>query len=131
MSIIDILLVDDEMPFVETMSKRLSRRNFRVATAFSGGEALAQLDANTDIEVVILDIEMPNMDGLDTLGEIKRRFPPVEVIILTSYATVKSSIESMRLGAFDCLMKPCNVDKLITRIWEAVANKSNREGRFS
>lgn len=119
-----VLLVDDEIPFVETVTKRLSKRELHIVTAFSGQEALGQLEKNSNIEIVVLDVKMPGMDGLETLAEIKRRYPLVEVIILTGHATVASAIKGMKLGAFDYLTKPCELEKLIKKIREAV-----RQGR--
>lgn len=119
----NILLVDDEIPFVKTLTKRLSKREFNINTAFSGQEALAQLEKDTAIEIVVLDIKMPGMDGLQTLHEIKRRYPSVEVIILTGHSTIDSAIKGMRLGAFDYLVKPCDIGRLIYRMEEAVARK--------
>ena len=72
MAIANVLLVDDEAPFVETMTKRLTKRKLEVTTAFNGQEALEALDKNDGIEVVILDVKMPGMDGVETLKEIKR-----------------------------------------------------------
>ena len=125
----NILLVDDEIPFAKTLSKRLSKRELKVFTAFSGQEALAQLEKDSDIEIVVLDIKMPGMDGLRTLEEIKRDYPLVEVILLTGHSTIASAIKGMRLGAFDYLVKPCDIDQLISRMEEAVERKRRLEGR--
>jgi len=118
-----VLLIDDEPSFVDILSKRLSKRGFCVFTSYSGQEALEQLGEGQSIDVAILDIKMPGMDGMAALSEIRKRFPGVRVIILTSLATVKTAIEGMKLGAFDCLMKPCDIDQLTTRIREAVSEK--------
>ena len=126
-----VLLVDDEIPFLKTLSKRLAKRELHIVAALSGQEALDQLDKNFDIQIVVLDIKMPGMDGLETLAEIKRRYPLVEVIILTGHGTVESAIEGMRLGAFDYLMKPCDVDQLISKVEEAVAIKRQNENKIS
>ncbi len=83
MTIASVLLVDDEVPLVEAMKKRLLKRDLDVMTAHSGIEALSLLQEKPGIEVVILDVKMPDMDGLATLKEIKRRHPLVEVILLT------------------------------------------------
>jgi DNA-binding NtrC family response regulator len=128
---VNILLVDDEIPFVKTLTKRLSKREFNIVTAFSGQEALAQLEGDAGIEVVVLDIKMPGMDGLKTLEEIKRHHLSVEVIILTGYSTINSAIKGMRLGAFDYLVKPCDIDRLISRMEEAVTRKRQREEQSS
>jgi two-component system, OmpR family, response regulator VicR len=115
MAIANVLLVDDEIPFVETMTKRLFRRDLNPTSAFSGQEGLDKLEKDWSIEVVILDVKMPGMDGIETLKEIKRRFPLVEVIMLTAHATVETGIEGMKLGAFDYLMKPCDMELLFSK----------------
>jgi DNA-binding NtrC family response regulator len=124
---VKILLVDDEISFVKTLTKRLSRRELNIVTAFSGQDALAQLERDPDIEIIVLDIKMPGMNGLRTLDEIKRDYPLVEVIILTGHSTVDSAIRGMRLGAFDYLVKPCDIDQLISRMQEAVQKKRRLE----
>jgi len=131
MAVANILLVDDEVAFVEAMTRRLTRREMRVENAFSGQEALERLDTRgTTIEVVILDVKMPGMDGIQTLREIKARYPLVEVIMLTGHATVESAIEGMSLGAFDYLMKPCDMDVLITKVKEASHKKQRHEEKI-
>jgi DNA-binding NtrC family response regulator len=107
-----VMLVDDEVSFVETMTKRLVKRDMTVLSANSGAEALAKLAEDDHVHVVVLDIKMPGMDGLETLKEIKKAHPLIEVILLTGHASVESSIEGMKLGAFDYLMKPCDVEVL-------------------
>jgi len=125
-----IMLVDDEVPFVETMSKRLKKRNLDVVAAFSGQEALEQLQQHPQRDVVILDVKMPGMDGIKTLQEIKQAFPLIEVIMLTGHATVESAIEGMRLGAYDYLMKPCDIDQLVAKVAEAKAKKARQEEKI-
>ena len=130
MSIAKILLADDEKPFVETMSKRLQKRDIEVVAAYDGKEALARLAEDDGIEVVILDIKMPVMDGMTALSEIKRQFPLVEVIMLTGHATVETGIDGMKLGAFDYLMKPCDMDQLIAKVKEAVDRKRKHDQKI-
>ncbi len=130
MSIAKILSADDEKPFVETMSKRLQKRDIEVVAAYDGKEALARLAEDDGIEVVILDIKMPVMDGMTALSEIKRQFPLVEVIMLTGHATVETGIDGMKLGAFDYLMKPCDMDQLITKVKEAVGRKRKHDQKI-
>jgi DNA-binding NtrC family response regulator len=130
MSIAKILLADDEKPFVETMSKRLQKRDIEVVAAYDGKEALARLAEDDGIEVVILDIKMPVMDGMTALSEIKRQFPLVEVIMLTGHATVETGIDGMKLGAFDYLMKPCDMDQLIAKVKEAVGRKRKHDQKI-
>ncbi|MEJ2286896.1 MAG: response regulator [Desulfobacterales bacterium] len=130
MSIANVLLVDDEVEFVETFSERLVMRNLEISKALSGEEALQVLETNTNTEVVILDVKMPGMDGIETLAEIKKRFPLVEVIMLSGHADVESAIDGMKQGAFDYLMKPCDMDQIITKVTEAAAKKRQHEEKI-
>ncbi|MBN1849749.1 MAG: response regulator [Deltaproteobacteria bacterium] len=125
-----VMLVDDEKPFVETMLKRLGKRNLNVIPAYSGQEALEILKKNQNLDVVILDVKMPGMDGIGTLGEIKKRYPLTEVIMLTAHATVESAIEGMKLGAYDYLMKPCDIDQLMAKVEAAVNKKREHEDKI-
>jgi len=124
-----ILLVDDEKDFVETLAKRLRTRNFTVDYTLSGDEAVKWLDKN-QADVVVLDVRMPGMDGIDTLREIKRMKPLVEVIMLTGHATVETAIEGMKLGAYDYLMKPTDMNDLVDKIKKAEARKREQEERI-
>jgi DNA-binding NtrC family response regulator len=130
MSLANVLFVDDEVPFVETMTKRLNRRDLEIIPAHSGDEALKKLKEHTEVEVVILDVKMPGMDGIETLREIKRRFPLVEVVMLTGHATVESAIEGMKIGAFDYLMKPSEIEVLVAKVTEAAARKRQHEEKI-
>jgi DNA-binding NtrC family response regulator len=112
------------------MTKRLTKRNLNISTAFSGDEALEQLEKDSDIEVVILDVKMPGMDGIQTLQHIKAKFPLMEVIMLTGHATVDTGIEGMKLGAYDYLMKPCDMDVLLAKVGEAAAKKRRHEEKI-
>jgi DNA-binding NtrC family response regulator len=126
-----VLLVDDEVPFVETMAKRLGKRDMAVSMAFSGMEALEKLDGDgSSIEVVVLDVKMPGMDGVETLDEIKRKHPLVEVIMLTGHATVSSAIAGMKKGAYDYLIKPCDIEELVTKVNQAVSKKRDHENKI-
>lgn len=122
----NVLLVDDEVPFVETLTRRLSKRGIDMVTAFSGQEALSELERNPNIEIVVLDIKMPGMDGLRALEEINRDHPSVKVILLTGHSTIDAAIKGMRSGAFDYLVKPCDIDRLISRMEEAAGRKMQR-----
>jgi DNA-binding NtrC family response regulator len=130
MNAVKILLVDDEKPFVETMMKRLKKREIEVDAAYDGHEALEYLEKNSGTEVVILDIKMPNMDGMTALKEIKAKFPLIEVIMLTGHATVETGIEGMKMGAFDYLMKPCDMEQLIVKANEAAKRKRDQEEKI-
>ncbi len=124
MSQISVLLVDDEQGFLEAMSKRMAKRGLSVRMAPGGRQALAMLD-EAESDVVVLDQKMPEMDGLATLGEIRARHPNVKVIMLTGHATVDSAISGIALGAFDYLVKPCDLDTLLAQIH---ASLGRREG---
>jgi len=130
MAIASVLLVDDEVPFVETMTKRLTKRDLDVSTAFNGQEALDKLEETRSIDVVILDVKMPGMDGLETLGKIRKKYPLVEVVMLTGHATVESAIDGMKFGAFDYLMKPCDMNILISKVGEAAKKKRSHEEKI-
>jgi DNA-binding NtrC family response regulator len=130
MSIAKVLLVDDEVPFVEALSRRLDKRDLEIVPAYSGPEALKALAADAGIEVVILDVKMPGMDGIATLREIKKAFPLVEVVMLTGHATVETAIDGMKLGAFDYLMKPCEIEVLVAKVAEAAARKRQQEEKI-
>lgn len=130
MTIANVLLVDDEVPFVEAMTRRLVKRSLNVVAAYSGAGALTELEKTPSIEVVILDVKMPEMDGIDTLREIKRKHPLVEVIMLTGHATIESAIEGMKLGAFDYLMKPSDMDLLLVKVQQAATRKRAQEDKI-
>ena len=125
-----VMLVDDEVPFVEALTKRLKKRNLNILTAFSGREALQTLDKNRNVDVVILDVKMPGLDGIETLREIKRAYPVTEVVMLTGHATVESAIEGMKFGAYDYLMKPCAIEQLMTKVEEATKKKREHEEKI-
>jgi DNA-binding NtrC family response regulator len=130
MSIANVLLVDDEVSFVETFAERLELRDFETSKAFSGKEALQVLEEKENVEVVILDVKMPGMDGIETLAEIKRKKPLVEVIMLSGHADVESAIEGMKQGAFDYLMKPVDMDQIIAKVTEAATKKRQHEEKI-
>ncbi len=125
-----LLLVDDEKGFLDTITKRLEKRKLKVWAVYSGEDALKELKNNTAIEVVVLDVKMPGMDGIETLVEIKKRFPLMEVIMLTGHATVETAIDGMKLGAFDYLMKPCDIDTLISKVKEAIEKKRQHDEKI-
>ena len=130
MSLANILLVDDEVPFLESITKRLKKRGFDILSAHTGLDALDQLSRHLGIDAVILDVKMPGMDGIQTLEEIKRRFPITEVIMLTGHATVESAIEGMKLGAFDYLMKPCDMEQLVAKVEAAAQRRRSHEEKI-
>jgi DNA-binding NtrC family response regulator len=114
-----ILLIDDEKDFVSALEKRLSKRGMKVRATYSGEQGLTSLKEDPDTDVVLLDVKMPGMDGISTLREIKKLYPLVEVVMLTGHGTVESAIEGMKVGAFDFLMKPCELEELVSKVDEA------------
>ena len=123
-----VLIVDDEQDFLETILKRLKARKIDVTGAESGAKALELLRAQ-EYDVIVLDVKMPGMDGIETLKEIKKRKPLVEVIMLTGHASVESGIQGMQLGAFDYVMKPAALDELLEKIRQAYERKLIQEGK--
>ena len=126
---IRVLLVDDEKDFVEMLGLRLQEAGEQVTAAYSGQECLKILEKK-EIDVVILDILMPGMDGIATLKEIKRRFPLVEVIMLTGHGTTESAVEGMKLGAFDYLLKPAHFGELTAKLESARQRKDEQAERI-
>ncbi|WDP88565.1 MAG: response regulator [Desulfobacter sp.] len=124
-----ILIVDDEKDFVEMFSLRLSNQGENVSTAYSGEEALEVLD-RTPVDVVMLDIRMPGMDGIETLKKIKAAHPLVEVILLTGHGSTETAVEGMRSGAFDYLMKPADFEEINTKVDNARKRKEEQEERI-
>jgi two-component system, OmpR family, response regulator len=125
----NVLLVDDEVEFLETLVKRLKKRNLSVKGVNSGEKAIEAL-AQVPVDVVVLDVKMPGMDGLETLREIKKLSPLVEVIMLTGHASMEVAIEGMEQGAFDYLMKPMDIDELLYKLQDAYKKKTIREDRI-
>jgi DNA-binding response OmpR family regulator len=124
-----VLLVDDEKDFVEILKLRLEEAGEKVTPAHSGQERLDILET-MDIDVVILDILMPGMDGIATLKEIKSRFPLVEVIMLTGHGSTESAVRGMKLGAFDYLLKPAHFGDLTTKLESARERKDAQTERI-
>ena len=125
-----IMLVDDEVSFVETLVKRLSTRNIETITAFSAEEGLEKLKKNQNLDVIVLDIKMPGMDGLEMLKKIKAESFRTEVIMLTGHATIESGIAGMKLGAFDFLTKPCDIEELVNKVEEATKKKRAHDNKI-
>jgi two-component system, OmpR family, response regulator len=123
-----VLVVDDEEDFLETIVNRLRRRNVAAEGVDSGVKALELLD-HQEFDVVVLDVRMAGMDGLETLKEMKRRKPLIEVIMLTGHGSVESGIQGMRLGAFDYIMKPADIDDLLDKMRQAHERKKMQEGK--
>ncbi|BBO66658.1 response regulator [Desulfosarcina alkanivorans] len=125
-----ILVVDDETDFLETIVNRLNKRKLDARGVASGEAALDVLKEEL-YDVVLLDIKMPGgMDGIETLREIKRIQPLVEVLLLTGHASVETSIEGMKQGAFDYLLKPMKFDDLLSKMAQAFEKKSAHDKKI-
>ena len=124
-----LLLVDDELEYRETLLKRMRKRQVSVAGVKSGEEALGYLEGHPT-DVVVLDVRMPGMDGIQTLQAIKERHPLIEVIMLTGHASVEVAIRGMELGAFDYLMKPMDIDEILYKAQDAYKKKLLHEKRM-
>jgi DNA-binding NtrC family response regulator len=124
-----VLVVDDEPDFLETLVKRLKRRKVDASGVSSGVEALRMLEQE-HFDVVILDIRMPGMDGIETLREMKRKRPLMEVILLTGHASVESGMQGMQLGAFDYVMKPAELEDIMEKVRQAFERKKLHEEKI-
>lgn len=117
-----ILLVDDEEEFVTTLAERLELRGFR-AQAVTDGEGALHIIESDPPQVIILDVMMPGLGGLEVLKQIKTQHPQIHVILLTGHGSTKEGIEGMQLGAFDYLMKPINIEELIKKMQDAIKSQ--------
>lgn len=126
---INVLLVDDEAEFLETLVKRLKKRSVSVTAVPCGEEALALLEKEP-VDVVVLDVKMPGMGGIETLRRIKKDHPMTEVIMLTGHANVEVAIQGMETGAFDYLMKPMDIDDLLYKLRDAHKKKLLQEKKI-
>lgn len=129
MSKMRLLLVDDEERFLATTRILLEKSGVETLTATNGSDALAVLDERP-IDVVILDVKMPGMDGVEVLRRIKQKHPLVEVIMLTGHGSVESAVEGLKLGAFDYVMKPMDIPDLLAKAEEAHAKKQSIEEKI-
>jgi two-component system nitrogen regulation response regulator NtrX len=114
-----ILIVDDETSIVQSLSGILSDEGFNVLTAFNGYEALKIVSAELP-DLILLDIWMPGMDGIETLKEIKKENPSIQVVIITGHGTIETAVKATKLGAFDFIEKPLSIDKIIVAINNAL-----------
>jgi DNA-binding NtrC family response regulator len=124
-----ILIVDDEKAFSEALAERLVIRDYDVSICNLGSDAVEKIK-KYNFDVVILDVQMPGVDGIDVLREIKRIKPLTEVLMLTGHATVETAIEGMKLGANDYLLKPCETEDLVSKIDKAYEKKAEHEERI-
>jgi DNA-binding NtrC family response regulator len=117
-----ILLVDDEIVFTTNMSRLLVNRGYQVTAVNSGDAAIQELEKE-DFDVVVLDLKMPGMDGIATLKEIKKLDLFTQTLILTGHGSIDSALDAVRLGAYDYLTKPCEIDDLVNKIESAWQKK--------
>ncbi len=129
MATIQLLLVDDEERFLHTTKILLEKRGVVTFTATNGADALKAMDEHR-IDVVILDVKMPGIDGVAVLRKTKQKHPLVEVIMLTGHASVESAVEGLKLGAFDYVKKPCDISDLIAKVNEAHDKKHAMEEKI-
>jgi len=119
---IKILLVDDEKEFVETLSERIRMREHDSDVALNGEQALKKMDDDLP-DVVVLDLKMPGMDGMEVLRRIRKAYPKVQVIMLTGHGSEKDEEEAKKLGAFEYLQKPVEIDTLMKKVKKAYKSK--------
>lgn len=125
-----VLIVDDEPDFLETITRRLKKRQMD-AEGVSSGIAALELMETHHFDVVVLDVRMEGMDGIETLKRIKRKNPTTEVILLTGHASLESGIEGIELGAFDYVMKPAKLDDLLEKMHQAYERKLLHEKKIA
>ena len=120
---IRLLIVDDEVGFVNILTKRLSRRNMEVTSAYTGTEAIQTL-RKQDFDVAVLDLKMEEMDGIEVLKIFKKMDPKMVVIMLTGHGSEQAAREGIEFGAFDYLTKPCELEELMAKIREAYQERN-------
>jgi DNA-binding NtrC family response regulator len=122
---IKLLLVDDEQEYVNVLANRLNRRGIDATKTYSGTGAL-QAMREKEFDVAVLDLKMEDMDGIEVLKIFKRMDPRMEVIMLTGHGSAAAAKQGMEAGAFDYLMKPCELSVLVEKIREAIQNRDNK-----
>ncbi len=132
---INLLFADDEEVFLESMTKRLEARDFHVVAVNRGEKALEAARKNL-VDIALLDLRMPGMQGEETLKALKQTHPWMEIVILTGHGNIESAVECTKLGAHSYLQKPCDLDQLLKVLQEAykkrVMNKTKiEEGRMN
>jgi len=125
-----LLLVDDEKEFVETLADRLKMRDLEANVAHNGEEALSAVEKE-EPDIIVLDLKMPGMHGIEVLKRVKEAYPNVEVIILTGHGSKKDEDAARTLGAFDYVTKPADLDSLVGRIRKAFQHRMKKLERMS
>ncbi|MFP4225787.1 MAG: response regulator [Desulfobacterales bacterium] len=124
MNKLKVLLVDDEEEFVSALAERLDIRGIEAYTASDGEQALEMIESDT-FQVIVLDVIMPGISGLEVLQRVKAKQTDAVVILLTGHGSTREGLEGMRMGAFDYLMKPLDIDELISKMNEAIESKES------
>ena len=117
-----VLLIDDEEDFVEALAERMKSRGMDVTASTSGREAIRKVEKES-YDAIVLDLQMPEMDGLEVLSVLKEIRPNLQIILLTGHATVEKGIEAMKLGAMDLLEKPADLQVITEKIKKAQAKR--------
>ncbi|MEZ7198711.1 response regulator [Pseudodesulfovibrio karagichevae] len=117
-----VLLIDDEVEFLEALSERMEIRGMDVTTAENAGAAVSAINSG-DFDAIVLDLQMPDMNGIDMLKIIRKTNPDMQVILLTGQATLEAGIQAMKLGAMDFMEKPADIEALTDKIKKAQAKK--------
>ncbi|RZB34271.1 MAG: hypothetical protein SRB1_00039 [Desulfobacteraceae bacterium Eth-SRB1] len=123
---IQMLLVDDEDDFRTTLANRLKLRKIDVTDAASGDEAIEMVKQRS-FDVAVIDVKMPGTDGIETLKQVKKIQPAIEIVMLTGHASIESGMEAMKLGAYDYVMKPCDIDELLIKAGDAYQHRLLKE----
>ncbi len=117
-----VLLIDDEKDFIDALGERMTNRGMNVSTTTSAKDAVKMVEEES-YDAILLDLQMPEMDGIEALKAIKKINPDMQVILLTGHATVEKGIEAMKLGAMDLIEKPADIEAIAEKIKKARANK--------
>ena len=129
MSNVQLLIVDDEERFLTTTKTLMEKRGIPTRIAASGEEALRIID-ESPVDVVILDVKMPGMDGEETLRRMKQKYPLIEVIMLTGHGSVDSAVVGLKMGANDYVLKPCDISEMLKKVEDAYVKKQAMEDKI-
>ena len=130
MSYLRLLLVDDEERFLSTTRILLEKRGVKNVQTATNGQGALKILRKGAVDVVVLDVKMPGMDGVEVLRKIRQEHPLVEVIMLTGHASAESAVQGLKLGAFDYVMKPIDISDLLEKIEEAYEKKRAHEEKI-
>ena len=126
MNAINLLIVDDEERFLTTTKKLLDKRGMNTTTCTNGAEALRIVEERP-LDVILLDVKMPGIDGMEVLRRIRQDHPDIQVLLLTGHVSIESAVEGLKLGAFDYLLKPLTISEIQSKVAAAFAEKQARK----